>query len=434
MNKLFIIAIISSVLFVSCKKKDDPLVINTLNERGRDALYELMGEWYLWYKDMPTVSLTTYKDPYELMSAMRYKTLDRWSFVADYDAFIASYQGSFVGHGIRIGLDAANKARIVMIYKNSPLYPKGVRRGWIIKKINGTELAPIMIAGDGAAYNQLLGPSTAGYSNTFLFLTPEGKDSTITTSKAAFQVNSVTFYDTLVLTSGKTGYLVFDEFIEPSSQELQIAFDFFKQQGVKDLILDLRYNGGGILDVATELSSFIAGLPASTALVKSIYNDKKTSNNSTTYFKTMTSSLNLTRLVVISTRETASASEVVINGLKPFLNVVTIGDTTNGKPTGMNVWSYDKKFIYAPVTFQLVNSADNGNFYAGFPPAKYVPDDILHDFGDRNEFCLKEAIHYMETGSVTTKRAYIYTPSRQFYERPKLMNNTIIIDKGSLHR
>jgi C-terminal processing protease CtpA/Prc len=95
--------------------------------------------------------------------------------------------------------------------------------------------------------------------------------------------------------------------------------------------------------------------------------------------------LNLTRLVVISTRETASASEVVINGLKPFMSVVTIGDTTNGKPTGMNVWGYNNKYVYAPVTFRLVNSAGQGDFYSGFPPLKYVPDDITHDFGDPNE-------------------------------------------------
>jgi carboxyl-terminal processing protease len=434
MKRLILIVTIFSFLFVSCKKKVDPLDTYTLNERGRDALYDLMGEWYLWYKDMPKVNLTTYKDPFELMLALRYKAFDRWSFVADYDAFVANAEGSFVGHGIRMGLDASNKVRIVMIYKNSPLYPKGVRRGWIIKKINGTDLAPVFISGDAAAYNQLFGPSTAGYPNTFLFQTPEGKDSTITTNKAAFQVNSVTYYDTLNLSSGKTGYLVFDEFIEPSSQELQTAFDFFRQKNVKDLILDLRYNSGGIFDVAIELSSFIAGLPATTTLVKSIHNDQKTSENSTTYFKTMTSSLNLSRLVVICTRETASASEVVINGLKPFLNVVCIGDTTNGKPTGMEVWSYEKKFIYAPVTFKLVNSADDGDFYSGFAPAKYVPDDITHDFKDRNELCLKEAIHYMETGTVSTKGSYIYTPSRQFSERPRLMNNTIITSKESLQR
>jgi carboxyl-terminal processing protease len=435
MNKLYILILILSLVFASCKKEDITPVQNTAaNTAARDALYELMNEWYFWYKDIPAVTLKDYKDPYELLDATRYKALDRWSFVADYASFMASMQGSFVGHGIRIGLDASNKARIVMIYKNSPLYQYKVRRGWIIKKINDVDLAPILIAKDGTAYNSLLGPSTAGRQNKFLFTTNRGNDTTITTTKASFSVNSVTFYDTLELKSGRTGYLVFDEFIEPSSNELKTAFAFFKASSVKDLILDLRYNSGGILTVATELASYISGKTSTDVLVKSTYNDKKTAQNASTYFTNVDSPLGLTRLVVITTRETASASEVVINGLRPYLNVVTLGDTTNGKPTGMNVWTYSSRFVFAPITFKLVNSADFGNFYAGFAPAKYVSDDITHDFGDRNEFCLKEAIHYMETGSVAKKSAYVFNRSVQFSEKPEWMNNTFDINLKELKK
>ena len=91
-------------------------------------------------------------DPYLLMDAMRYKQLDRWSFVAPYDEFMAQMQGSFVGHGFRIGLDQENNARIVLIYSESSLYAEGVRRGWIVKKINDTDIAPILMANDGVAY------------------------------------------------------------------------------------------------------------------------------------------------------------------------------------------------------------------------------------------------------------------------------------------
>jgi hypothetical protein len=425
MKKIHVIIFLSTILITSCKKEDvTPIQGPDINQQARDALNQLMGEWYLWYNQMPAVKVTDYSDPYKLMTALRYKARDRWSFVADYNAFIASMQGSFVGHGIRIGLDPQDQARIVMIYKNSPMYSKGVRRGWIIKKLNNTDLAPILKSGDGAAYSQLIGAAQAGVTNTFLFQTPAGKDSTITTAKASFQVNSVIKYDTLNLKSGKTGYLVFDEFIEPSSDELKTAFSFLKQQNVKDLVLDLRYNSGGILDVATELASYIAGLSAQTILVKSVYNNKQALNDETIYFKTMLYPLNLTRLVVICTRETASASEVVINGLKPFVNVVLVGDTTNGKPTGMNVWGYKNKFIFAPVTFSLINSQAQGDFYAGFPPSKYVTDDITHDFGARDEYCLKEAIRYLETGSFSTKGVYIYQKNRHFDERSDLMNNT----------
>jgi C-terminal processing protease CtpA/Prc len=400
-----------------------------------------MKDWYFWYKDLPAITLTDYKDPYELMDALRYKPKDRWSFVADYDAFVASMQGSFVGHGIRIGLDAQGNARIGMIYKNSPLYTNGaggpgVRRGWIIKKLNGTDLAPVLISGDATAYSNLIGASTAGVTNTFIFQTPRGNDTTATTTKSGFQVNSVTLYDTLTINTVKTGHLVFDEFIEPSSGELATAFAFFKAHNVKDLILDMRYNTGGILSVATELASYIAGTSTfSTPFLSSTYNDKKTINDSTWNFTSVASPLNLSRLVVITTRETASASEEVINGLIPHLTVTTIGDTTNGKPTGMNVWqTTDSKYIFAPVTFELVNSLGNGNFYAGFVPAKLATDDITHDFNDKNELCYKEAIYLLANGSVSSKGGYAFNKSKQFSEKPAWMNNMFILNKSMINR
>ena len=437
MKKLLIIIFLVILIFSSCKKDVPPATTETAAEQARDALYDLMKDWYYWYKNLPTVTLTDYKDPYELMTALRYKPLDRWSFVADYDSFVASMQGTFVGHGIRIGLDALGKARIVTIYSNSPLYSKGVRRGWIIKKLNGTDLAPILASGDATTYNNLIGPATAGVTNTFIFQIPDGRDSTLITTKATFQVNSVMLYDTLTINAVKTGHLVFDEFIEPSTQELQTAFAFFKAQNVKDLILDMRYNTGGILDVATDLASYIAGTAKfSTPFVSSSYNDKQAAaNNSTTNFKSILYPLNLTRLIVITTRETASASEAVINGLRPHLIVTTIGDTTNGKPTGMNVWqTNDNKYIFAPITFKLVNSAGQGDFFDGFAPAKYVTDDITRDFKDKSEYCFKEAIYFLANGTVSTKGTYIYKPSVQYSEKPAWMNNLFVPDKSLINR
>jgi C-terminal processing protease CtpA/Prc len=144
--------------------------------------------------------------------------------------------------------------------------------------------------------------------------------------------------------------------------------------------------------------------------------------------------LSLSRIVIICTRETASASETVINGLKPFLDVKLVGDTTNGKPTGMNVWSYADKFIFAPITFKMVNSAGQGDFFAGFPPDKYVVDDITHDFPDRNESCLKEAISYLETGSFSTKGSYIFKHYVQHSEKPEWMNNAFKVERQIINK
>lgn len=438
MKKFIIILFITITIISSCKKNVTPAVIKTdttdsltTDELARDYLYAAMNQYYLWYKLMPVVVDTAYKDPYTLLDAMRYKTLDRWSFVQTYDEYLATSTGSFVGHGISMGLDSLTQTvRIAQIYTKSPLYSKGVRRGWIVKKLNGTDLAPVFIAKDAVTYNSLIGTSTAGITNTFLFQTPEGKDSTIVSTKAAFTLNTVILADTLHLKTGITGHLVFDEFIPPSNADLQTAFAYFSLNNINNLIVDLRYNGGGDLSVLQNMASYVAGAAKfNTTFLTLTYNDKNTQYNVSYPFKTVSYPLTISKLIVITTQGTASASEDFINGLKPVLDVTTIGATTNGKPVGMNGILYKTDYAFFPITFNVVNSAGEGDFYKGFAPAKFVIDDITHDWNNRNEACLKEAIYYLENGTVSAKSLYLNQPKRTvvFQENPAKNNNAYII-------
>jgi hypothetical protein len=422
MKKLFYIAIIIPLLFSSCKKDPDPIVTGLTDAMARDSLYYLMRQWYYWYDKMPTVKKEDYPDPYKLLVAMEYKTLDKWSFVADYNEFVAEMQGEFVGHGIRIGLDDSRKARIAMIYSKSPLYADGVRRGWIVKSVNGYDIAKIIYDGDATAYNAAMGASTAGVTNKFVFTKPDGTDIEISSTKSSFIVNSVLLYDTLHLSTGITGHLVFESFISPSPAELATAFKFFEECNIKDLILDLRYNSGGYLSVAQTLATEIGGKTlANSGSVFGVlkYNDKNQDQNYTYKFdKNVQVNLSLTRLIVISTRLTASASEAVMNGLKPFMDVISIGDTTNGKPVGMNGWEVGEKYFFWPITFKIVNKNNEGDYFNGFAPGKAVSDDITHDFIDRSELCLKEAIHYLEAGTFSTKGSDSFYRYHQYSEKP----------------
>lgn len=435
MKKLIFLPVILLVLFSSCKKNDVQPDNTVTDAMAKDSLYYIMKAWYYWYNMPEAASVTTankddYPDPYKLLEAMRYKELDRWSFVADYDEFNAEMAGSFVGHGFRIGLDDEGNARVAMIYDNSPLYLQGVRRGWIIKEINGVNPAPILIANDATAYNNLIGPGEAGITNIFTFTLPDGTDEIISSTKSSFTVHTVILCDTLHLSSGIAGHLVFESFIQPSENELLDAFAYLNANGVNDLILDLRYNTGGYLFIAQELASYIAGSSyQGSVFAKLSYNDKHQDANATYQYVTVPNALSMSRVVVITTRETASASEAVINGLKPFVNVVTIGDTTNGKPTGMNGWSVGKKYWMWPITFKIVNSQNLGDYFEGIFPAKEVSDDITHDFSDRKELCLKEAIYYLENGLVSTKSLRQFKRYPQFSEKPEWIKNTFVIDK-----
>jgi C-terminal processing protease CtpA/Prc len=434
MKKFIIYTFIILTLFSSCKKEDPaPVIVDELTDAmARDSLYYLMKQWYYWYDLMPSVNKANYADPYKLLEAMRYKELDKWSFVADYNEFVAEMLGEFVGHGIRIGVDEDSIARIAMIYSKSPLYAEGVRRGWIVKSVNGYDIAKIIIDGDATAYNTAMGASTAGITNKFVFVKPDSTEVEISSTKSSFTINSVLQYDTLKLSSGVTGYLAFESFIEPSPAELAVAFDFFNSCNIKDLILDLRYNSGGYLYVAQGLASEIAGQAlynSGSVFAVLQYNNKNLNQNYTYRFTDPESNLSLTRLVVISTRLTASASEAVMNGLKPYMNVVSIGDTTNGKPVGMNGWSVGKKYFFWPITFKIINKNNEGDYFDGIAPGKVVADDISHDFGDRNELCLKEAIHYLETGSFSTKGSTPFYCYPQYSEKPDWMNNGLSLKK-----
>jgi hypothetical protein len=224
--------------------------------------------------------------------------------------------------------------------------------------------------------------------------------------------------------------LVFDQFIPPSNQELETAFAFFSQNNITDLILDIRYNGGGDLNVLPIMASYIAGSTKfKMPLFKLSFNDKNSDYNQIFNFPTVSFPLNLTKLVTICSRGTASASEDLINGLKPYLNVISVGDTTDGKPVGMVGINYKTDYMFWPISFSIVNSEDQGEFYDGIVPEKYVVDDITHDWHDRNELCLKEAIYYLENGSISSKGIYDYQQSVQFSEKPEGINNAFILRK-----
>jgi carboxyl-terminal processing protease len=431
MKKLLFLLILIPLVFSSCKKDPVPsedTITPEDNIVARDTLYFILKDHYLWYNLMPTVTRTDYSDPYTLLEAMRYKAKDRWSYILTKQEYDAQVNGTFVGHGFRIGVDKSGNARIVTVYKNSYLYQNGVRRGWIVSKINGINPAPILQSADAAAYTNLIGESKVDVTNVFVFIKPDGSEVTLTAKKSEFQINTVLWRDTIHLSTGAVaGHLVFESFFPPAPSELNEAFNYFKINNINDLILDLRYNTGGYLDYAQLLASYIAGnSKQGLVFAKLTFNDRHQERNRTINFVPTSFPMDLPRMVVITTRSTASASEDVINGLKPFVNIVTVGETTNGKPTGMDGWKVRNKYYMFPVTFEVKNSVGYGGFYDGFIPDKVMTDDITRDFNDRNELCLNEAINYLQKGSFTSKGSNEFFRSNQFTEKPE-QNGTAIL-------
>lgn len=396
--KYFFAGMLLLLFFTQCQKEEPPVNKTPLEELARDEFYKLMKDWYLWYDKMPQVTLSDYSSPEELLEALRYKKLDKWSYISTLEEFTSYFEeGTYEGHGFGYTFDDYGVAWITFVFKDSDLYPQGVRRGWRIKQINNSDVQPF------TSITPLMNGNTAGTVDQFLFLKPDSTTVTISSTRKLIHMNTVLESDTLHVGSEIVGHLVFKSFLKPSLNELDSVFSFFKSAGVNELILDMRYNTGGRMDVAAKLASLIAGTSsAEKVFIKYVHNDKQTDNNSDVLFSSEANALSLTRVVIIASKGTASASEAVLNGLKPYMTVVQIGDSTYGKPVGMHVWSYADTYAFVPVSFKIMNANDEGGFYGGIPADSYIMDGLAWQFSDRNELELKEAIKYIETGVLTS--------------------------------
>jgi C-terminal processing protease CtpA/Prc len=194
------------------------------------------------------------------------------------------------------------------------------------------------------------------------------------------------------------GYFLFRNFVEPAVAELDAEFAAFKLAGVRELVVDLRYNSGGLLSVAQVLSNLIGGEVTQGQIQYTLeYNPDNSFRNQRVTFLDRVQSLDLTRVFFIVTGSSASASELVINALRPYLDVVLIGETTFGKPVGQLGYTFCQKTL-RPVSFSLVNADGVGDYFDGIAPTCAAGDDLDRPFGDPGEASLSEALSYLETG------------------------------------
>ncbi len=407
--KVLLVLVFFSATLFSCRKDNPPPQEPTVEEKARNELYQIMQDWYLWYDKMPHVDVNDYQGPEDLLEALRYKELDKWSFVADKSLFESYFSaGEYLGFGFGYGYDEEGQIWISFVFKDSHLYPEGVRRGWRLTAVDDHVLSP------NEELGPLMGDPVAGVEKKLTFLTPDSNTVSVTAIKDTIQINAVLLADTLHVNNEVVGHLVFQTFVQTAIEELDSAFAFFKSVNVTDLIVDLRYNGGGSLDVAQTLGSLIAGeANKDNTLCRLQHNDKRTKYDEDIPFIEDANALNLSRIIYITSRGSASASEVVINGLKPFMTVAIIGDRTYGKPVGMHSWVYDN-YVFVPVSFKLVNASGEGDYFDGIPADDYAPDGLQYAFNDRREPRLHDAILYLETGSFPnpgqTKSVFVKRP------------------------
>jgi carboxyl-terminal processing protease len=381
---------------ISCKKEED----NTIEVVNRE-IYNLMKAVYLWNTHLPVdINTSSYATPNDLMEALRYDVYDRWSTVLTKEEFSQYFEeGIMIGHGFMLGLDAGENIRIAFIYPTTQAYTQGIRRGWIITKINGTVVTTSNV------FN-LLGDPEVGVTNTITFLDNNGSTVVKTLSKEEISISPVVHDEVITQGTDRIGYLVFQDFIETGKDQLDDVFSSFMAEGINEIIIDMRYNGGGAVDVAEHLAGWLIGKDhGNQPFVKYQHNlNLAASEDTTINLPSNPAGLSLTRIFFIGTENTASASELVINGVKPYVESVLAGSTTHGKPVGMYSFAFnDYDYVVLPICFRYTNADNEGDFYDGLPPMLPAADDLTRDFGDPEEASLKAVLDYIETGAVPLK-------------------------------
>ena len=454
MKKYFLAILFLGLFFVSCNDDDGFDVPENL--KGQDFVWKAMNYWYFWQADVNNLSdtrddnsaeyvdyLDNFSDARSLFESLKFSADDFSWFIPDVDAQLARFRGVSVSYGVAlprqafyVNQQANNDIYIYINYvvPGSPATNAGLERGDLIFRINGQ----VLNDGNTTLLNEIIfpleGESVTLGVGSLVNGVVEPKGSDVNLSAVEVSENPVHFSSIIEEGSKKIGYLVYNGFRNTYNGELNDAFEVFKTQGINELILDLRYNRGGSVLTTSYLASMIQGtIPDGETFARLRYNSKRDPSNGTTFsffdnaaiFDKVTGDFtgtevpinrltNLNSLYVITSNLTASASEMIINGLSPSMNVILVGLTTTGKnegsntlvdapPSGnteayLNVNGRQSNIGMQPITFQIFNSLGQSDYANGFDP---LPSNMIDEldfsteilpFGDLNEALLRKTL------------------------------------------
>ena len=431
------------IVLFNCKKemgsKTGPLVIKDTSIVNR-FIYNGLQTYYLWEDSIPNLKaakynnadtlnayLNSYNDPQKFFTSLLYKntTVDKWSFLVNNSTTITNWiQGisKTMGYDFwysQLGTSSNVIIIVKYVFKGSPAEKAGLKRGDLFLQVSGTQLTL-------SNYEQLLLNNLTTYTLSMASISGNSvslNGKTLTMTAVTMQENPILMDTVFTLGTNKVGYLVYNSFNSDYDLQLNQVFQDFKSAGINKLIVDLRYNGGGSVQTATYLASMIYGTatskvfyteqynPGFQAQIVSAYGTASLSTNfssqilaTTTTAAAPINTLNLTDLYVIMTHNTASASELLINGLTPYMNVFKVGNNKVGKYVAsatIQDWTDNQgtvnpkdPYVMQPIIVRIANSQGVTNFRNGLTPDFTIEEDAsnLIAFGNPNETLLSPVL------------------------------------------
>jgi len=441
---------------LSACHKDKKIIVNPTDSTAikleisnliKDSVYLYAKETYLWYDAIPdyktflprsytgTSEISALTKEVDAISQFKINPATgkpyeydeynhgsaKYSFIDD-GSVSTELGGTNGDFGFSVFFPSATELYIKYVYPNSPAGLAGLKRGYKITKLNGrTGLDASNDSDLQFVINTIFGTNPF----TMTVTKPDGSSAEVSLAVATYTTNPVLTYKVFTIGAKKVGYVVFNTFTAPANANPQLlkAFKAFTDANVTELVVDLRYNGGGYVSTAEYLDNLIVPAAKSGSkmytyyynnklqadnhpLLSAVYNIQKgdflPANNTVNFAKNGT--LNISRVFFIVTGSTASAAELTINNLRPEMNVQLIGRPSYGKPVGFFAIDINKYQLYVP-QFETKNSANQGGYYSGMTPGstdypgKLDFDDVTKDFGDSTEVLLQHALNYINTGT-----------------------------------
>ncbi|MCM8571060.1 S41 family peptidase [Gramella jeungdoensis] len=444
MKKIIMILGVLGSLFSSCEKEETDLhnnvsgsteehtqSSNNENLEIEDFIYKGMNEIYLYKAEVPELAddyfstedqkysyLENFSSPEELFNTLTYSE-DRFSFITDdYESLENRFQGISGSTGMKYGLGRIEGTNNVFgflqyILPGTSAEEAGLKRGTVFTEVNGQKLTI-------SNYQRLLDDDSFSINiGRIVDGSLQMTDQTVTLTDDPYTSNPVYIAKTLNIENQKIGYLMYNSFIGDFDDELNTAFGKFKADGISELILDLRYNGGGSVESAVDLASMITGQYEGEVFMKEQWNKKYQEHFESTDPERLINRfdskirtgaainhLNLNKVYILTSNTTASASELVINGLAPYIDVVQVGETTTGKFQA-SVTLYDSpdfskknindKHTYAiqPLVFKSINAHGKSDYTNGLAPDIQYRENLgnLGTLGEPTEPLLQIAIN-----------------------------------------
>lgn len=487
LNILFVLSF-GVLIFASACKKDPkvkpispvviaPVVPPTRAELTRDSIYLYSKETYLWNEEMPTYDFfkpRSYSNDQAVLDAIiklpgTNKPTDKYSFLDDggVSTSLGGVSGDF---GFSIFYNNSEDLRVKYVSPNSPAAATDMRRGYQITSINGRSGADL--SSSVQANLTFVSGAVFGSANSVSLTVkkPDGTSQNLTINRGSYSNNPIFATKLFTVGSKKVAYIVYNSFTTNSRDALRAAIAKFHTDGATELVVDLRYNGGGsvataevftnllapasvtgqvmyttywtktmqdgtakilanqpLLDANGKLQTFTGGVNGKWATYADIdYRPTVSAGNVENFSKE--GSANFKKIYFLVLSGTASASELVINNLQGVMNtdVKLIGRKTYGKPVGFFAINIDQLDLYVP-QFETKNQKNVGGYYAGLTVDKDLFDDVTKDFGDEKESLLAAALSYSEKGtfSVTTKGNTLSSLSGMSVSQERVLNESL---------